>query len=139
MPTLLRGALIALVTKARGPLLIVLLASLLVVVVQVVAQANPMVASYYANKYAGKPTASGQPYDPHGLTAAHPSLPFGTKLSVSYGGKNVIVTVNDRMPLESDSDLDLSWAAAQAIGLTELGTATVDASVVQAQPVSSST
>ena len=139
MPTLLRGALIALVTKARGPLLIVLLASLLVVVVQVVAQANPMVATYYANKYVGKPTASGEPYDPHGLTAAHPSLPFGTKLSVSYGGKNVIVTVNDRMPLESDSDLDLSWAAAQAIGLTELGTATVDASVVQAQPVSSST
>ena len=139
MPTLLRGALIALVTKARGPLLIVLLASLLVVVVQVVAQANPMVATYYANKYAGKPTASGQPYDPHGLTAAHPSLPFGTKLSVSYGGKNVIVTVNDRMPLESDSDLDLSWAAAQAIGLIEVGTATVDASVVQAQPVSSST
>ena len=116
-----------------------LLASLLVMVVQVVAQANPMVATYYANKYAGKPTASGQPYDPHGLTAAHPSLPFGTKLSVSYGGKNVIVTVNDRMPLESDSDLDLSWAAAQAIGLIEVGTATVDASVVQAQPVSSST
>ena len=125
-------------TKARGPLLIVLLASLLVMVVQVVAQANPMVATYYANKYAGKPTASGQPYDPHGLTAAHPSLPFGTKLSVSYGGKNVIVTVNDRMPLESESDLDLSWAAAQALGLTEMGTATVDASVVQAQPVLSS-
>ena len=135
----MRGALIALVTKARVPLLIVLLASLLVMVVQVVAQANPMVATYYANKYVGKPTASGEPYDPHGLTAAHPSLPFGTKLSVSYGGKNVIVTVNDRMPLESDSDLDLSWAAAQAIGLIEVGTATVDASVVQAQPVSSST
>src|SRR5918992_1686145 len=138
MPMLLRGALIALVTKARGPLLIVLLASLLVMVVQVVAQANPIVATYYANKYAGKPTASGRPYDPHGLTAAHPSLPFGTKLSVSYGGKNVIVTVNDRMPLESESDLDLSWAAAQALGLTEMGTATVDASVVQAQPVLSS-
>jgi rare lipoprotein A len=133
VPMLLRGALIALVTKARGPLLIVLLASLLVMVVQVVAQANPMVATYYANKYAGKPTASGQPYNPHGLTAAHPSLPFGTKLSVSYGGKNVIVTVNDRMPLESESDLDLSWAAAQALGLTEMGTAIVDAAVVEAQ------
>jgi hypothetical protein len=115
MPMLLRGALIVLFTKVRGPLLIVLLASLLVMVVQVVAQANPMVATYYANKYAGKPTAS-----------------------VSYGGKNVIVTVNDRMPLESESDLDLSWAAAQALGLTEMGTATVDASVVQAQPVLSS-
>jgi rare lipoprotein A (peptidoglycan hydrolase) len=56
----------ALVTKARGPLLIVLLASLLAMTVQVVAQANPLVATYYANKYAGKPTASGQPYDPMG-------------------------------------------------------------------------
>ena len=128
----------ALVTKARGPLLAMLLVGLLVMAVQVVAQANPMVATYYANKYAGKPTASGQPYDPNGLTAAHPSLPFGTKLSVSYAGKNVIVTVNDRLPYESDSDLDLSWAAAQALGLTEMGTATVDASVVQAQPVLSS-
>ncbi len=53
-----------------------------------------MVATYYANKYAGKPTAWGQPYDPYGFTAAHPSLPFGTKLSVSYGDKSVIVTIN---------------------------------------------
>ena len=135
---LLRGDLIALVAKVRGPLLIVFLASLLVMAVQVVAQANPMVATYYANKYAGKPTASGQPYDPNGLTAAHPSLPFGTKLSVSYAGKNVIVTVNDRLPYESDSDLDLSWAAAQALGLTQLGTATVDAAVIETQPASSS-
>jgi rare lipoprotein A len=136
---LLRGALIALVAKVRRPLLIVLLASLLVMAVQVVAQANSMVSTYYANKYAGKPTASGQPYDPNGLTAAHPSLPFGTKLSVSYGGKNVIVTVNDRIPYESDSDLDLSWAAAQALGLTELGSAIVDAAVIETQPASSST
>lgn len=135
----MRGALIALVAKVRGPLLIVLLASLLVMAVQLVAQASPMVATYYANKYAGKPTASGQPYDPKGLTAAHPSLPFGTKLSVSYGGKNVIVTVNDRIPSEADSDLDLSWAAAQALGLTELGTAIVDAAVIETQPASSST
>ncbi len=137
MPTLPREALIALITKVRGPLLIVFLAGLLVLIVQVVAQAEPLVATYYANKYAGKPTASGQPYDPYGLTAAHPSLPFGTKLSVSYGGKNVIVTVNDRVPFEADSDLDLSWAAAQALGLTELGTAIVDAAVVEAQTASS--
>jgi rare lipoprotein A len=126
-----RGALMALVTKARALLLAVLLAGLLVMGVQVVAQAEPTVATYYANKYAGKPTASGQPYDPYGFTAAHPSLPFGTKLLVSYGGKSVIVTVNDRIPYESDSDLDLSWAAARAIGLTEVGTAVVDAGVVE--------
>jgi rare lipoprotein A len=127
----------ALVTKVRGALLAVLLAGLLVMVVQVVAQAEPIVATSYANKYAGKPTASGQLYDPYGFTAAHPSLPFGTKLLVSYGGKSVIVTINDRIPYESDSDLDLSWAAARAIGLTEVGTATVEAGVVEPQPSSS--
>ena len=126
-----------LVTKARGPLLAMLLVGLLVMAVQVVAQAEPIVATYYANKYASKPTASGQPYDPYGFTAAHPSLPFGTKLLVSYGGKRVIVTVNDRIPYSSDSDLDLSWAAAKAIGLTEMGTAVVNAEVVELQPASS--
>ena len=127
----------ALVTKARGPLLAMLLVGLLVMAVQVVAQAEPIVATYYANEYASKPTASGQPYDPYGFTAAHPSLPFGTKLLVSYGGKRVIVTVNDRIPYSSDSDLDLSWAAARAIGLTEVGTAVVNAEVVELQPASS--
>ncbi len=127
----------ALVTKARGPLLAMLLVGLLVMAVQVVAQAEPIVATYYASKYANKPTASGQPYDPYGFTAAHPSLPFGTKLLVSYGGKRVIVTVNDRIPYSSDSDLDLSWAAAKAIGLTEVGTAVVNAEVVELQPASS--
>jgi rare lipoprotein A len=129
---------LALVTKTRVLFVTVLLASVLVLVVQVVAQADSMVATYYANKYAGKPTASGQPYDPYGLTAAHPSLPFGTKLSVSYGGKSVIVTINDRLPYESESDLDLSWAAAQALGLMEVGTAVVDAAVVvPTQPAAS--
>jgi rare lipoprotein A len=127
----------ALVTKARGPLLAMLLVGLLVMAVQVVAQAEPIVATYYANKYASKPTASEQPYDPYGFTAAHPSLPFGTKLLVSYGGKRVIVTVNDRIPYSSDSDLDLSWAAAKAIGLTEVGTAVINAEVVELQPASS--
>jgi rare lipoprotein A len=129
---------LALVTKTRVLFVTVLLASVLVLVVQVVAQADSMVATYYANKYVGKPTASGQPYDPYGLTAAHPSLPFGTKLSVSYGGKSVIVTINDRLPYESESDLDLSWAAAQALGLMEVGTAVVDAAVVvPTQPAAS--
>ncbi len=127
----------ALVTKAKGLLLAMLLVGLLVMAVQVVAQAEPVEATYYANKYAGKPTASGQLYDPYGFTAAHPSLPFGTQLLVSYGGKGVIVTVNDRIPYSSDSDLDLSWAAAKAIGLTEVGTAVVNAEVVDPQPASS--
>ena len=128
----------ALVMKVRVLCVVALLASLLVLVAQVIAQAEPMVATYYANKYAGKPTASGQPYDPYGFTAAHPSLPFGTKLSVSYGGKSVIVTINDRLPYGSDSDLDLSWSAARDLGLLEVGTALVDAAVaVPTQPASS--
>lgn len=127
----------ALVAKVRVLCVAVLLACLLVLVAQVVAQADPMVATYYANKYAGKPTASGQLYDPYGFTAAHPSLPFGTRLSVNYGGKSVVVTINDRLPYGADSDLDLSWAAANALGLLEVGTATVDAAVVETQPTSS--
>jgi rare lipoprotein A len=128
---------LALVTKVRVLCVAVLLVCLLVLVAQVVAQADPMVATYYANKYAGKLTASGQPYDPYGFTGAHPSLPFGTKLSVSYGGKSVSVTINDRLPYESDSDLDLSWAAARDLGLLEVGTAVVDAAVVETQSASS--
>jgi rare lipoprotein A len=128
---------LALVTKVRVLCVAVLLVCLLVLVAQVVAQADPMVATYYANKYAGKLTASGQPYDPYGFTGAHPSLPFGTKLSVSYGGKSVIVTINDRLPYGSDSDLDLSWAAARDLGLLEVGTAVVDAAVVETQSASS--
>ena len=127
----------ALVAKVRVLCVAVLLACLLVLVAQVVAQADPMVATYYANKYAGKPTASGQLYDPYGFTAAHPSLPFGTRLWVNYGGKSVVVTINDRLPYGADSDLDLSWAAANALGLLEVGTATVDAAVVETQPTSS--
>ena len=129
----------ALVAKVRVLCIAVLLTISLVLEAQVVAQADPMVATYYANKYAGKPTASGQPYDPYAFTAAHPSLPFGTKLSVSYGGKSIIVTINDRLPYGSDSGLDLSWAAANALGLLEVGTATVDAEVVETQPTPSST
>lgn len=87
-------------------------------------------ASYYGEEFAGNPTASGEPYDPYGLTAAHPYLPLGTELSVSHEGRSVIVTVNDR----NSSGLDLSLGAAQAIGLTEVGTAVVDAEVVEDQP-----
>jgi rare lipoprotein A len=129
---------LALVMKVRVLCVVALLASLLVLVAQVIAQAEPMVATYYANKYAGKPTASGQPYDPYGFTAAHPSLPFGTKLSVSYGGKSVIVTINDRLPYGSDSDLDLSWSAARDLGLLEVGTALVDAAVAVPTQLASS-
>ena len=120
-----------LVPKVRNLLLAGLLAGSLVLVVPWTARAEPMSASYYGERLAGVPTASGEPYDPNGYTAAHPYLPFGTKLLVSYEGRNVIVTVNDRMSSDSESDLDLSLAAARAIGLTETGTAVVDAEVLE--------
>jgi rare lipoprotein A len=80
-----------------------------------------MVATYYGYELEGSPTASGQPFDPEGYTAAHKKLPLGTRLRVSYGGESVRVTVNDRGPYVAGYDLDLSLAAAREIGLTGSG------------------
>ena len=80
-----------------------------------------MVASYYGYELAGSPTASGEPFDPAGYTAAHKTLPLGTQLQVDYGVSSVTVTVNDRGPYIAGRDLDLSQAAAETIGLTAAG------------------
>ena len=88
-------------------------------------EVRAMVASYYGYSLEGEPTASGEPFDPEGYTAAHKRLPLGTELSVSYGGESVRVVVNDRGPYVGGRDLDLSLAAAREIGLTELGAAPV--------------
>ena len=84
------------------------------------AGAEEALASWYGPGYQGLPTASGEPYDVSGYTAAHKSLPFGTELEVSYAGKSVLVTVNDRGDLPGERELDLSQAAEQ-LGLTGLG------------------
>ena len=70
-----------------------------------------------------KTTASGAPFNPNGLTAAHKTLPFGTKLRVTNpnSGKTVIVTVTDRGPFVGDRVLDLSYGAAKAIDMTGSG------------------
>ena len=117
------------VSKIKVTLGAVLLALLLSVVVSERAEAEPMVASYYGNELAGNPTASGVPFDPYGYTAAHKTLPFGTQLEVCLQGC-VTVTVNDRGPFVGGRDLDLSLGAAQAIGLTGAGVATVDVTVL---------
>ena len=85
------------------------------------ADAEEALASWYGPGYHGLPTASGEPYDPSGYTAAHKTLPFGTELEVSYGGKSVLVTVNDRGGLPGGRELDLSQAAAEELGLTGPG------------------
>ena len=85
-------------------------------------------ASYYGSE-SGARTASGARYNPMGLTAAHRSLPFGTKLKVTHGGRSVVVTVNDRGPFIRGRVLDLSKGAAQVIGLTGRGVGHVVAEV----------
>jgi rare lipoprotein A len=87
------------------------------------------VASYYGNE-SGSRTASGQRFNQNAMTAAHRSLPFGTKLRVTHGGRSVVVTVNDRGPFIRGRVLDLSKGAASAIGLTGRGVGRVVAEVM---------
>jgi rare lipoprotein A len=77
-------------------------------------------ASYYSNE-SGRKTASGVRFNENSMTAAHRSLPFGTRLKVTYAGRSVVVTINDRGPFARGRVLDLSTDAARAIGLTGRG------------------
>ncbi len=79
-----------------------------------------IISAYYAE---GVRTASGARFDPRGLTAAHRTLPFGTRLTVSNPrtGKSVTVVINDRGPFVTGVSLDLSLGAAQAIGMRGTG------------------
>jgi peptidoglycan lytic transglycosylase len=86
-------------------------------------------ASFYGNE-SGSKTASGQRFNQNALTAAHRTLPFGTKLRVTHGGRSVVVTVNDRGPFVRGRVLDLSTAAARAVGLTSAGVGHVTAEVI---------
>lgn len=85
------------------------------------AHASRVVASWYDCKKPGecskhKITASGEKFNPNALTAAHKTLPFGTKLKVIYKGRSVIVRINDRGPFVKGRSIDLSRAAARKIG-----------------------
>jgi rare lipoprotein A len=86
-------------------------------------------ASFYGNE-SGSKTASGQRFNQNAMTAAHKTLPFGTKLRVTHGGQSVVVTINDRGPFIKGRVLDLSTGAARAIGLTSRGVGRVTAEVV---------
>jgi rare lipoprotein A len=100
-------------------LLVVLLTCSFLVFGSERAEAEKGLASWYGPGLYGLPTASGEPFNADGHTAASKTL--GTKLSVSYGGRSVRVTVNDRGPFVDGRDLDLSQGAAQALGLTQTG------------------
>jgi rare lipoprotein A len=83
-------------------------------------------ASWYGKGFHGRPTASGERFDMHALTAAHPTLPFGTLVRVRSvtDGRTVDVRINDRGPRIKRRVIDLSRAAADALGLIDLGTGT---------------
>ncbi|MDN3278770.1 septal ring lytic transglycosylase RlpA family protein [Frankia sp. RB7] len=78
-------------------------------------------ASWYGFE-SGSRTANGERFNPHGLTCAHRSLPFGTRLQVSYRGRSVVCRVNDRGPAKwTGRSVDLSLGAARAIGMADAG------------------
>lgn len=85
-------------------------------------------ASYYGQELAGNRTASGERFDPEGLTAAHRTLPLGSRLRVTnpQTGESVIVRVNDRGPFAADRVVDVSERAARELGMLRAGTARVE-------------
>ena len=92
-------------------------------------------ATWYGPGFAGRRTASGETFDPrHDLTAAHRTLPFGTRLRVCRAERCVTVRINDRGPF-GDAILDLSWLAAERIGLLRSGIAPVTATVLTVRRV----
>lgn len=84
-------------------------------------------ASYYGRAFAGKRTANGEIFDPELLTAAHPSLPFGSTVRITNtrNGQNVVVRINDRGPFIENRIIDVSRAAASELGFVRRGTAPV--------------
>ncbi len=92
--------------------------------------ASQGVASFYTEE---QETASGEKFDTHDLTAAHPTLPFGTKLRVTNveSGRFVTVRINDRGPYVAGRVVDVSYSAANALGMVGKGIAKVKLDVVQ--------
>lgn len=95
--------------------------------IQAVSDAVIVKASWYGPGFHGRLTASGEIFNENALTAAHKELAFGTKVKVTCvaNGKSVIVTINDRGPYIEGRHIDLSKAAAKALGMIEMGVAPV--------------
>jgi rare lipoprotein A len=105
------------------PGLIVLILAFMLPVAVNAADVQEGEASYYSDKLDGNKTASGEIYKKDGLTAAHRTLPFGTRVKVTYvkTGKSVEVVINDRGPHAKSRIIDLSGAAAKAVGMIDDG------------------
>ena len=92
------------------------------------ADASSGTAAWYGRKFAGRKTASGQRFNPNAMTAAHPSLPFGTRVKVTNrsNGRSVVLRVNDRGPTQDDRVGDVSQAAAHRLGMVRPGVVEAD-------------
>jgi rare lipoprotein A len=90
-------------------------------------------ASWYGSKFHGRRTANGERYDMNQMTAAHRSLPFGTKVRVinQRNGRAVVVRINDRGPFTGRRIIDLSRGAASALGMVNSGVAPVKLEVLK--------
>lgn len=89
-------------------------------------------AAWYGRKFAGRKTASGQRFNPHAMTAAHPTLAFGTRVKVTNtkNKRSVVVTINDRGPTSPGRIIDVTQAAAKKLGFIRAGLTDVTLEVV---------
>ena len=94
------------------------------------------IASWYGRRFHGRRTASGEIFDMNSATAAHPTLPFGTRVQVTNleNGRSVVVRINDRGPFVRRRIIDISQRAAQVLGIVQQGTARVRVQLVQPAP-----
>lgn len=90
-------------------------------------------ASWYGQQFHGRPTASGEPFDMNGFTAAHKTLPFGTRVRVTHQEtkKSVVVRITDRGPFVRGRVIDLSYGAAKDLGMIQAGVVPVQLEVVR--------
>jgi rare lipoprotein A len=111
-----------------------ILAAALLLLAAAPGPAEEGLASWYGGKFQGRRTASGEIFDTQRLTAAHRSLPFGTRVRVTSleNGRSVEVRINDRGPFVAGRVIDLSLAAARALGLAGRGVAAVRLEVLAA-------
>ena len=95
-------------------------------------------ASWYGDPHHGRKTASGEVFDMYALTAAHRTLPLGSRVRVTNlaNGKSVVVRINDRGPFHSERIIDLSYAAAYRLGYVTAGSARVEVERVNPDAVS---
>jgi len=113
-------------------ILAILVSTPLIVSAKVVGDSQVGIASYYGGKFHGRKTANGERFDMNALTAAHKTLPLGTKVRVTHvkTGKSVVVRINDRGPFIKGRVIDLSRRAARDLGMIHSGLARVRVEVL---------